>query len=269
MLPNLIVIGAMRAGTSSLHAYLGAHPEIEMSRPKELDFFVAEANWRRGVAWYESHFRGGTAVRGESSPNYTKLHLFPGVPGRLRAVVPDARLIYVVRDPVDRMASHYVHAVAARRESRPFEDALARLEGNRYFHTSRYGTQLRAFLECFPRERLLVLKQEDLLLRRAETLRRVFAFVGVDPSFSSQVFEVRRNAETVLLPRLVGRLYPRTARRRRPGKRLARALFGRRIARPTVDPALDRRLRDALAEDMEEFRALAGPEFAGWPPRGP
>jgi hypothetical protein len=67
--PNLVVIGGLKCGTTSLHHYLNLHPEIQMSRPKELNFFVAELNWPLGVEWYESHFRAGAAVRGESSPH--------------------------------------------------------------------------------------------------------------------------------------------------------------------------------------------------------
>ncbi len=75
MLPNLIVIGAQKCGTTSLHDYLGRHPEIRMSAEKELNFFQLERNWHRGVHWYEKQFPGGTAIRGETSPGYT---YFPG-----------------------------------------------------------------------------------------------------------------------------------------------------------------------------------------------
>src|SRR5687767_4299497 len=97
-LPNLVVIGGLKCGTTSLHHYLNLHPEVEMSRPKELNFFVAELNWPLGPEWYASHFSGGTSVRGESSPHYTNRPRFEGVAERMRSVLTDARLVYMVRD---------------------------------------------------------------------------------------------------------------------------------------------------------------------------
>ena len=105
MLPNLIVIGAERCGTSSLHRYLRSHPQVFMSKKKELNFFVAEREWRRGRSWYERQFPADAPVRGESSPAYTAYPVFSGVPARLAALVPDAQLLYLVRDPVERTIS--------------------------------------------------------------------------------------------------------------------------------------------------------------------
>jgi hypothetical protein len=95
-LPNLVVIGAMKCGTTSLHHYLDLHPEISMSRPKELNFFIGDdggpgdwrgGTWRRGTAWYAQHFEPAAPVRGEVSPGYTSPS-FPYEAGRMAAVVP-------------------------------------------------------------------------------------------------------------------------------------------------------------------------------------
>ena len=108
-LPNLIVIGAQKCGTSGLHYYLGLHPEISISNPKELNFFIAERNWPRGLDWYRAQFDATAPVRVEASPNYTAYPQHKGVPERMAEVVPDARLIYIVRDPIERIAAHWVH----------------------------------------------------------------------------------------------------------------------------------------------------------------
>ena len=97
MLPTVIVIGAAKCGTTSVHEYLDDHPEVAMSAEKELNFFVEEKNWPRGIAWYESQFDPDAPVRGESSPTYTAYPEYHGVPERIRSVVPDAKLIYLVR----------------------------------------------------------------------------------------------------------------------------------------------------------------------------
>src|SRR5215210_6346576 len=95
-LPNLVVIGAQKCGTSGLHYHLGLHPEVSMSKPKELNFFIGERNWPRGEDWYRRHFDPNAKVRGEASPNYTAFPQHVGVPERMASMVPDAKLIYVL-----------------------------------------------------------------------------------------------------------------------------------------------------------------------------
>ncbi len=114
-LPTFVIIGAQKCGTTALHSYLARHPEISMSRPKELDFFVAEKNWDRGLDWYRQRWNGpDKPIRGESSPNYTAYPNFDGVPERMVELLPDIKLIFMVRDPVDRVRSSYIHAVLER-----------------------------------------------------------------------------------------------------------------------------------------------------------
>jgi hypothetical protein len=105
-LPNLIVIGAQKCGTSGLHYYLSLHPEVSMSTPKELNYFIAERNLPRGIEWYSRHFDPNARCRGEASPNYTAYPQHLGVPERIAAVVPDLRLVYIVSDPVERITPH-------------------------------------------------------------------------------------------------------------------------------------------------------------------
>jgi len=115
-LPNLVVVGAMKCGTTALHGFLDRHPEIAMSDPKELNFFFgpaagsgddapwAEGNRHRGVGWYRHQFPVAAPVRGESSPGYTSPSE-PHVAARMAALIPGARLVYLVRDPVERAVS--------------------------------------------------------------------------------------------------------------------------------------------------------------------
>ena len=188
-LPNLIVIGGLKCGTTSLHHYLNLHPEIAMSRPKELNFFVAELNWDLGADWYASHFDRAAAVRGESSPHYTNLPRFEGVADRMRELLgADARVVYMVRDPIDRMLSHYLHNVGGGYETRPLEAALSD-PGSAYVARSRYAMQAEPYVRAFGAERLLVIPREDLRDAREETMRSVFEFCGADPGFRSPQFE--------------------------------------------------------------------------------
>src|SRR6478736_2313164 len=191
-LPNLIVIGAQKCGTSGLHYYLSLHPEISVSRPKELNFFIAERNWPRGVDWYRSHFDPNAKVRSEASPNYTAYPQHLEVPERMHSVLPDAKLLYMVRDPLDRIAAHWVHNYAKRREKGDLRATLMH-PNTSYLARSHYHMQLQQFLRAYPREQILLVEQEELRNRRLETLRRVFEFIGVDPDFSHARFSDERH----------------------------------------------------------------------------
>jgi hypothetical protein len=187
-LPNLIIIGGLKCGTTSIHHYLGLHPEINMSKPKELNFFVEELNWDLGLDWYRGRFDGNFAVRGESSPHYTNLPRFTGVAERIREHIPDARLIYMVRDPISRILSHWTHAVGAGYETRPMEEILSR-DDQTYVTRSRYWMQLQPYLELFDRSQIEVISQEELQGDREATMRRAFRFAGVDEDFTSEQFD--------------------------------------------------------------------------------
>jgi hypothetical protein len=186
-LPNLVVIGGLKCGTTSLHHYLDLHPAVEMSRPKELNFFVAELNWSLGPDWYASHFSGGAPIRGESSPHYTNRPRFEGVPERMRSMLADARLIYMVRDPIDRMLSHYLHNLGGGYDDRTLAEAFGDPE-SAYVNRSRYFFQLEPYLDAFGEERIEIVGREELKRDRPATMRRVFEFLGVDSGFSSEQF---------------------------------------------------------------------------------
>ncbi len=272
MLPNLIIIGAGKCGTSSLHHYLDAHPSVSMSARKELDFFQ-QADCLDRVEQYERHFPDDAPVRGEASPGYSGYPRVQGVPERMRALIPDVRLIYLVRDPVERAVSHYVQALRVQAESRGFEEAFSDLDGarNKYVCYSRYATQVERYVRCFPREQLLVLDGDELLNDRLGALTRVFAFLGVEASFRSPRFEdvLNTREEQYRLGPTGERLSGVAARLggpRAPARlrhRLTR-LAGRRIERPVVREALRTRLEHALAPEAARLRGIAGAPFAGW-----
>jgi hypothetical protein len=270
-LPNLVVIGAQKCGTSTLHYYLGLHPEIAMSDTKELNFFIEERNWPRGLEWYRAQFDPDAPVRGETSPNYTADPIFAGVPDRMHAVVPDARLIFLVRDPLERIAAHWVHNVAKGRAEGDLAQTLR--ARSTYVARSRYHQQLQGFLALYPRDRILVLEQEDLRSHRGATLREAFEFVRVDPEFTHPRFrEERHKTGRKKAPtRLGARL---TERRARAGRTIvpARAWeaasghwpLGRPIERPQVIDALDDEALAVLRDDAAKLRELTGRSFERW-----
>jgi hypothetical protein len=277
-LPNLVVIGGLKCGTTSLHHYLNLHPAIHMSRPKELNFFVAELNWSLGTDWYASHFRADAPVRGESSPHYTNLPRFAGVAERMSSVLPDARLIYMVREPVDRALSNYLHNVAGGYERRPVAEALADPD-SAYVHRGLYAMQLEPYLERFELDRIELVSQEELKRDREQTMRRVFRFLGVDEEFSSPQFS--REWETGGGKRS-GRFRIMDRAVRLPGLRSLDRSFDRlpeslrwlveRVIhdpdgpppqRPELPSAIRERLAERFRPDVERLEALSGRRF-GW-----
>ena len=270
-LPNLIVIGAQKCGTSGLHYYLGLHPDISVSRPKELNFFIAERNWPRGIDWYRSHFDPNAEVRSEASPNYTAYPQHLEVPERMHSVVPEAKLLYMVRDPLDRIAAHWVHNYAKRREKGDLRSTLLH-PNTSYLARSHYHAQLQRFLRFYPLERVLVVEQEELRTRRHETLRRVFEFAGVEPGFRHPGFESQRHRTsrkrrgtplTRALERLDRRRGTVTGARVRA---LAGAILpvGRSIDVPDVRGALPPETLRSLRADAERLRDLTGLELGAW-----
>lgn len=187
-LPNFIIIGGLKCGTTSIHHYLGLHPDIHMSKPKELNFFAAEQNWDLGIDWYKGRFDSDFKVNGESSPHYTNRPRFNGVAERIHEYCPDARLVYMVRDPIKRILSHWVHATGAGYETREFEPTLE-LPDTAYINRSQYWMQLQPYLELFDREQIEIITQEDLGARRDETMKRAFGFLGIDDTFTSEQWD--------------------------------------------------------------------------------
>jgi len=197
-LPDFLILGAQKAGTTALYAYLRRHPEITGPVYKEVSFF--DRHYVHGERWYRAHLpirHGGIA--GEASPSYL---FHPLAPERVARMLPDARLIAILRNPVDRAFSQYQHEVALGREELSFDEALARedermrgeiermLGDPAYFsyawwnHTyaarGRYAEQLERWFEVFPRDRLPVLLTDELAADAAGTYLRVLDFLRVD-----------------------------------------------------------------------------------------
>jgi hypothetical protein len=283
-LPTFIVIGAMKGGTTSLFHYLDEHPQVHMSPLKEVDFFVEESNWDRGFDWYARQFEGAgpqaTAI-GEASTVYTKYPQYRGVPERIRAHLPDIRLIYVVRDPIERLRSHFQHRTLVGSERRPIAQAID--ADPTYIDTSRYGMQLERYVEHFPREQIHIMTSEDLRLRRAETLSGVFGFIGVEPSFVPPSIEQEfyKTDERTQYPsiawkvrKLAKRFVPHSKRAKELVDSLMPKVLGRRNgavpsegssqASLAIPDEVADRMRAIFAEDVALLRRYMPPEFDGW-----
>jgi hypothetical protein len=210
-LPDFLVIGAPKAGSTALHAALARHPGLYMSAVKEPKFFLSDgppparggpgdAQTYREHVWrrpdYEALFDEAApgALRGESTPLY--LH-DPAAHRRIRALIPDAKLIAVLRDPVERAHSNWTHLWSAGLEpigdfAGACEEEPRRIEAGwasfwHYTGLGRYGEQLQHLYSLFPREQVLVLRYLSLVDSPAETLDRICGFLGVEPGIIARL----------------------------------------------------------------------------------
>jgi hypothetical protein len=273
VMPTFLVIGAMKAGTTTLRDQLARHPDVFMSDPKELHYFAAGKNWERGPDWYAAHFAAGAdaPARGEASPSYSQADIFPGVAERVAATIPDVRLVYLVRHPVERMRSMYLHQRANGREQRSIVDALTTVPY--YLNASRYAWQLDQYAGLVDPGRIHVLTTDSLRDDPAATMAALFEFLGVDPG-AVVVGEVRRGRSEDKRVARAGR----TRLASLPGYRRAVGLAptgvrrrARRLVTRPVDPSMaalpdevEAELVAALRPDLVRLRRYLGEDFDGW-----
>ncbi|MFL6239524.1 MAG: sulfotransferase family protein [Actinomycetes bacterium] len=208
-LPDFLIVGAMRAGTTSLAAWLAAHPQVFMPADKELHFFQPPVWGRRDVDWYREQFAGADPEQraGEATPAYMAHRVFIE---RMASVVPDARLVVSLRNPVERAWSQYRHAVA-RGEERSFraviDEELARDPAD--WRTSgmclargRYAEQLRALTDYYRRDRVHVVLFEAVTAEPEPAYVAMCRFLGIDDEFRPSVLGQRFDPVAMLGDRM-------------------------------------------------------------------
>jgi len=191
-LPNFLIVGAAKSGTTTLAQHLRHHPDVFMAPGKEIHYF--DDNFNKGLEWYQAHFSEATNQRaiGEATPMY--MYLEEG-PQRMAGVLPEARLLAILRNPVDRAYSHYWHERGRKREKLEFADAIAAererlatgdhhsLHYYSYMDRGRYLRQLQRACQYYPREKVLVILFEDLCHAPLEVIQTACRFLEVDDSF--------------------------------------------------------------------------------------
>ncbi|MDQ4131308.1 MAG: sulfotransferase domain-containing protein [Actinomycetota bacterium] len=268
-LPTFLIIGAQRAGTTSLTRYLDEHPQIYMYRAKEARFF--DRHYGRGLDWYRSLFREAASGSelGEASPNY--MYDEAAVP-RMAEAVPNARLVAILRNPVDRAYSHYwllralerepmSFAAAVRAESEPIHAGFTSPGPRSYLDRGRYLRQLQHVCRYYPRQALHVLLFEDLRQRPEETFAELCRFLGVHDCFQPTMLGRQVNSHVTFHS---VRLRDSTRNLPQPLRNLIGRFNTRPAPYPPMDPGLRADLQRLFEPDNAALATWLGRDLSVW-----
>ncbi len=272
---DFIILGAQKCGTTALADLLKAHPGVSFSKKKEPHFFSKTKDWRRDMPMLEAQFEFGEGlIYGEASTSYS---YYPGenleIWNDLYEHNPELKFIYLVRHPVDRLVSHYMHFFVRGFIDQPLEEAI-------YHHpmlinAGRYYTQIRPYIERFGREQVLILDFETFVKDMQAGARQAAAWLGLDPALLPEKEELRKNASLNRIKRdkKYDRLLPLVKKvdNMLPTD-LVKKAFDRLSTRhgrsfeekPTLPPKLRRAVIELNRLDIEALEKLTGRSYAAW-----
>lgn len=202
--PHFIIIGAMKSATSTLYRQLEAHPGIFFCDPKEPNFFSNDEEYQKGLGWYDDLFSAAPpgALRGEASTHYTKLPTYPKTIDRLKSALPDLKLIYVMRHPVDRLVSHYIHEWTMGVYRCDIEQAVTRYTELKSY--SQYSKQLAPFIEAWGKDNILPVFFDRLLKHPQSELETIARFIGYTNAVTWQQDMKAENISSERVKRFAG-----------------------------------------------------------------
>ncbi|MEM8561229.1 MAG: sulfotransferase [Pseudomonadota bacterium] len=263
-LPDFLIIGGMKCGTSTLAAQLAAQPGVFMTTPKEPNFFSDDEVYAQGLPWYETLFSTADPheLKGEASTHYTKLPTYPLCLERLKATLEQPKFVYMIRNPIERTISHYIHEWTMGVMS---EDLNAAFEHHpELIAYSRYAYQIAPYLDAYGSERILLTSLERLKATPEAELSRICTFIGLEQTSSWQVDRAQENASAERIRRfplykLMVESSIATALRRTLVPKSLRELIKQRFQmrhRPQLHEALLEKLQAIFAEDYKHLRVM-------------
>lgn len=261
-LPNFIIIGAMKSGTSTLHSNLQLHPEIGMSKSKEPSYFNKRI-FKYDLNWYRDQFTNEKKINGESSPNYSKKQLYPGTAERIYETLPNVKLIYLMRDPIDRIISHLHHNLYRSRLKYNEIDQVV-LNSENYILTSSYNYQIEEYLKFFHKEQILFLTTEELHLNLNRTLNKICDFLNVSNFDFSEAYKIRnQSSRKYLIPNydFVHSNFPPLVRRQ-----YHKFFFiaNIKIKKPKLKVETENIIFSKLESDVNKLKKITGLSFEQW-----
>lgn len=274
MLPNFLVIGSQKAGTTSLYHILKQHPEIYMSETKEINFFFNTSLFAKGLQYYESFFNHAPSYKrayGEASPGYI---CHPEAPERIKRCLPNSKLILIVRNPIKRAYSQYWDNRRSLSESKTFEEVIDMYlddsyEPGRigYFSRGVYMRYIRNYLAFFDSEQMLILLFEELLENPSEFFKTVFQFLDVSSEFKISDISRAYNPASIWANPFYNFFFSNPHYQEYFPKRLKRFLFlGEKIPYTYPDMSLKakKQLNEFYAPWNKELSEYLGKDLSGW-----
>ena len=273
MLPNFLIIGSQKAGTTSLYHVLKQHPQIFMADKKEINFFFKDEEHARGAKAYSQYFTdcANQLACGEASPGYI---CHPEAPTRIHALLPDVKLILTVRDPIKRAISQYWDNRRHLNEFHTFAEAVDNYLSDEYhpdeigyFSRGVYMRYIRNCLEYFPRENLLILPFEEMISDPEDFYKRIFTFLGVGADFISEDFDEAFNPTEVWKNPFYQMLLRKSRYQKNVPAKLRRLFYWgskMRFSAPPIDEASRKKLEDFYKPWNDELREFLGIELESW-----
>jgi len=284
--PDFIIIGAMKCATSSLHEQLAQQPGFYLSDPKEPNFFSNDEIYAKGLDWYLSLFQAApeTALCGESSTHYTKLPTYPNTIARLYAAFPTVKLIYVMRHPIDRLISQYIHEWTQKVISVEINQAIG--QHPELIQYSLYSRQIQPYLDTFGPDNVLPVFFERLYNTRYSQaeLERICQFLGYDRSPTWREVDaqnvsserVRQDAVFKFLDQTPSIQFLRRKFIPKSWRTWVRGLWSMK-KKPELSPELYQQLKDEFNQDLailgrwldleltcDNFKEVVRPEAKSW-----
>jgi hypothetical protein len=269
--PDFIIVGAMKAGTSSLRYQLGNHSKISIPTD-EVHFFNNDSNYNKGLDWYIDrlcfNFTENTVLIGEKTPTYCYQ---PNVAKRIHGIFPDVKLIWIFREPVSRAYSNYMHAYQGGFDRLSFEEAIKR-EPDRirkniffgYMERSRYALQVERFLELFPKEQMHFMLFEQFIADTQGELLRLFDFLGISEdgfTFREEVIHKTVFPRWPLSMWVIRQLFGKNTLHKVAAKLNT---SGKEPGYPKMDPDFRASLKTRFLDDNEKLATLIDKELDIW-----
>lgn len=192
-LPNLIIIGSMKSGTTFLRRTIGEHPDVFMVNPTEPRFFYHDVNFNRGIDWYKEWFKdaGNSKIIAESSGLYSHCEKFPLTAKRMHDMLPNCKIIYLVRNPIERLKSHWTWDIS---NGRSIGNINIAIKNEKYLlEQSKYFKQISAYRTFYPEDKIKVFFMEDMVANQDLFLKNVWEFLDIDSSFIPPKEEANKN----------------------------------------------------------------------------
>ena len=272
---DFMIIGAMKCGTTTLAEILSNHPDVCFSRQKEPHFFSKNTNWRNCLEEYQSLYQpNGQQICGEASTTYTFYPQYNACP-EIYQFNPNLKLIYMMRNPVDRVVSQYLHCYSRGYTSLPLEKAILSSPG--YINITRYYIQIRPYLELFGEQKVLLLTLEEFLGSKRDTLTKIANFLNIDPEkfgdfeqihANKSIGEAKRNMRVKNIGHnsIISSIKPYIPKTLREiTTKGIHKLTARKIAhKPDLSDSLKKIINDLLILDVLEIEKIMGRKIEEW-----